>query len=264
MTIRPADLPLILVSGQARSGTTVLTKAIAAHPQVYSNGKENNWLRDLALFLKGTLDDPSRVRQMSVSPEVFQARFRETAYELLFPDTSQVGAEVRAVSTFSSLREDMFDAIAMLFPNWFLVNIIRNGIEVVASRMQHASIGPGRDFSTHCVAWSHAADVVRWADELEDKDRFFLVRHEQLLNPDSCREVFKALQLFLKLDDSPACERFVEMNFVSRNKGNASPQTEQGVLKRKDLWKEWTDEQRRIFNEICCDSMEYFGYPIPW
>ena len=153
MQDRMEDLPLILVSGQARSGTTILTRAIGAHPQVLSNNRENVWLRDVVEVVGKTLDDPSRVRQMSVEPEIFLRGFRETAYRMLFPETlcGDASGEVKALSTFTSLREEMFDALPIFLPNFRLVNIVRSGLEVVASRLKHAHISQAGDFRTHCV-----------------------------------------------------------------------------------------------------------------
>lgn len=266
------ELPLVLVSGQARSGTTILTKAIAAHPQVLSNGKENNWLRDLAGFAQETFGNESRVKQLAVSQSQFLDNFRGAAYQSLFPELAEYSAEntnplenIKALSTFSSLREDTFDMVPQLLPNVFLVNIVRNGIEVVSSRMSHQHIGKGRDFRTHCIAWAHGLHVVKWAESNDAiADRFFLVRHHDLLVAETCRDVFGKLQQRLGLDDSDACHDFVQQNFVSRNKGSASPQSAEGNRERQLAWQQWDQQQRDQFEEVCGAAMEHLGYPIPW
>lgn len=265
------DLPLILVSGQARSGTTILTRAIGAHPQVLSNNRENVWLRDIMQVVSETLNDPSRVRQMSVEPDTFLGGFRETAYQMMFPkklrDDFGGEVELKALSTFTSLREEMFDSLPEFLPNFRLVNIVRNGTEVVASRLKHAHISKAGDFKTHCIAWAHSIDVVRWfEDHPEHKDRFFLVRHEQLLNADSCRDVFGRIQHRFGLERSDACEKFVQENFVSRNQsdGDQSPQTSAGAESRKREWQSWSKEQRIQFEELCGNAMERLSFKVPW
>lgn len=269
MLDRMSNLPLILVSGQARSGTTILTRAIGAHPQVLSNNRENVWLRDIIEVVGNTLGDPSRVRQMSVESEDFLAGFRETSYRMLFPDSlcEQSAEDVKALSTFTSLREEMFDSLPLFLPNFRLVNIVRNGLEVVASRLKHAHISKAGDFRTHCVAWAHSIDVVRWfADHPEFKGRFFLVRHEQLLDVESCRDVFGRIQNRFGLDRSDACEKFVAENFVSQNASDAeqSPQTFEGAEARKHAWHAWSAEERAEFEELCGDAMCELSYQIPW
>ena len=78
------DLPFVLVSGQARSGTTVLTQAMAAHPCLLSNGKESTWVRDVMDLLEANVDNESRMRQCLVSREEFIASFREATFKVLF------------------------------------------------------------------------------------------------------------------------------------------------------------------------------------
>ncbi len=268
MLDRMNDLPLILVSGQARSGTTILTRAIGAHPQVLSNNRENVWLRDLMAVVVKTLDDPSRVRQLSVDSEDFLQAFRETAFRMLFPEDLFRGAsDVRALSTFTSLRDDMFESLPRFLPNFQLLNIVRNGVEVVASRLKHTHISNAGDFRTHCIAWAHSIDIVRWFEQRpESREKFFLVRHEQLLDPDSCRDVFGRVQHRYGLDRSDACESFVRENFVSRNAsdGDQSPQTIEGAESRKQAWQSWTVKQRSEFEEVCGLAMSELGYVIPW
>lgn len=267
MIERLQELPLILVSGQARSGTTVLTRAIGAHPQVLSNLRENVWLRDIMAVVVQTHQDPTRVRELSVTKDSFLAEFRDTAYRVLFPkEICEQNPSPRALSTFSSLREDMFEAIPRFLPNYRLVNIVRNGLEVVASRLKHQHISEAGDFETHCFAWAHSLDVVKWfRARPEMKDRFFLVRHEQLLDADSCREVFGRIQHRFGLDRSDACERFVQENFVSRIVAeDQSPQSAQGAQSRKNAWQSWSQEQRAVFERVCGEAMKEFGYEIPW
>ncbi len=265
---RMDDLPLILVSGQARSGTTILTRAIGTHPQVLSNNRENVWLRDLMAVVVQTIEDPSRVRQLSVSSEEFLQAFRETAFRMLFPKELVEGVgDVLALSTFTSLRDDMFEALPQFLPNFQLLNIVRNGVEVVSSRLKHAHISKAGDFRTHCVAWAHSIDIVRWFGQRPAlKEKFFLVRHEQLLDPDSCRDVFARIQHRFGLDRSDACENFVFENFVSQNEAtNAnSPQTVDGAQSRRESWQAWSEVQRCEFVEVCGAAMSELGYEIPW
>ncbi len=215
-----------------------------------------------------TLNDPSRTRQMSVAPEEFLNGFRETSYRMLFPQSLLDGAgEIKALSTFTSLRDDMFDSLPLFLPNFRLLNIVRNGLEVVASRLKHAHISKAGDFRTHCIAWAHSIDIIRWfGQHAELKDRLFLVRHELLLQEDSCQEVFGRVQKRFGLERSDACEKFVRENFVSRNtvEDAVSPQTKEGAESRSRAWKSWTEDQRSVFEEVCGPAMAELSYEIPW
>ncbi|MCH2183055.1 MAG: sulfotransferase [Mariniblastus sp.] len=254
------DLPFILVSGQARSGTTILTRAMAHHPAVLSNGLESTWLRDLLELLHANLDDESRMRQCLVEPERFAAIFREAAFQILFPQEIWPDQVPQAVSTFSSLKQDVFPRLRDLLPRVKLLNIVRNGIEVVSSRMRHRAIGQ-LPFERHCRAWSRAVDVVQWAEG----DPFFkLVRHEQLLAEQS-PGLFREIQQWAGLDASDDCHQFVEQNLINTTSGpDDSIQRPAQLAGRAERWRDWTSEQQTVFQQICGPAMDYFGYPIPW
>ena len=137
----------------------------------------------------------------------------------------------------------------------------------MASRRKHAHIANAGDFETHCVAWAHATDIVDWFANQENKfrERFFLVRHEQLLDPDQCREVFGRIQHRFGLDRSEVCSEFVSENFVSRNAASPdSPLSEDGSAARERVWENWTGEERSIFERVCGPSMQKLNYSIPW
>lgn len=214
-----------------------------------------------------TFGDPHRVRELSVSADVFLSTFRATALQLLFPEDLCGDLDsVRALSTFTSLRHDMFDSLPVFLPNFRLLNIVRNGIEVVASRIKHAHISQAGDFETHCIAWSHATDVVDWFGKSKQlKERFFLVRHEQLLDQEECSNLFARIETRFGLDRSDACRQFVADNFVSRNSSTPeSPLSDAGAMKRQTIWEQWSDEERATFTRVCGAAMDRLDYPIPW
>ena len=66
---------MLLVNGQARSGTTVLTRAIGSHPSVLSNMRESNYLDDVTRLLKNNLAKQNRLVDGSVALKAPQADF---------------------------------------------------------------------------------------------------------------------------------------------------------------------------------------------
>ena len=271
------NLPFVLVSGQARSGTTVLTKAIGEHPEVYSNGKESNYVADVARLLKKNLDKPHVVSELIESPDHFVGQFRTALFSVLFPKVllskpqhdgthknlkSELSARFpSAVSTFSSLQIEMAESLKILFPKFLVANIVRNGIEVVASRMSHESIGKF-SFENHCTAWAHSIHMARWG---ESNDSLFLIRHEQLMNSESAASVFETLQQRIGITQSTACAEFVTNNQINSSfNSNDSESRRVELQNRTERWREWSETQRQTFEEICSETMNYFGYLIPW
>lgn len=267
--IMPSTLPFVWITGQARSGTTVVTRAIGSHPQVLCNGRENNFLADLVSFVKSNVQHPNRMRQCPVSPGDFAKAYRDATFEVMFPRAElhppvhSTGGEqpYKAVAAFSSLNSELADFADSFFHQVHWVLVIRNGIEVVESRMKHWNLAKA-DFADHCRAWAAAADMVRWSTGRENAT---VIRHEWLLDPDQTRRCFADLQQRLSLDPSDAPMEFVNDHHVSgRRRGEVENVDRETLAARAEAWREWTPAQRATYREVCGETARLLGYPIPF
>ncbi len=263
------SLPFVWITGQARSGTTVVTRAIAAHPQILCNGRENNFLGDLIRFVKSNVENKNRMRQCLMKPEEFAAAYRTATFEAMFPPsflqrqaTLEEGLQrFRATAAFSSLNLELADFANSFFQQVHWVMVIRNGIEVVSSRMQHWNLA-GHDFEDHCRAWADAGNKFRW---VQQRPNATVIRHEWLLDPDRAAVCFADLQQRLALDPSDAPLRFVTENRVSgRMRGDTGPLDRSVLATRSEAWRDWTSEQRDMYKKICGETARLLGYPIPF
>ena len=278
MEHRFENLPLVLVTGQARSGTTVLTHAFAAHPNVRSNLKESSIIGDIAAVLRVNLEKPGRRRDLTISPEKLALNLRRFLLHSLFPeseisdgegsdDGSQNSQPPIAISTFSSLRLEDLDYVTQLFPRLVIANIYRNGIEVVASRMTHSHIGPQFGFEQHCVAWSHARDSIQWG---AGKPWFVPFPHHQLLDRGLTESLFRQALDQIGVADVQPCVGFVHSNVINTNNSpelqrTAGPTSSNANLaNRVERWRNWTAQQRDIFELKCGETMDYLGFQVPW
>ena len=275
MEHRFENLPLVLVTGQARSGTTVLTHAFAAHPQIHSNLKESSIIGDTAAVLRVNLDKPGRRRDLTITPGELALNMRRFLLHSLFPSPDSpdlkdqdLGSDFPlAISTFSSLRVEDLDFVCQLFPRLVIANIYRNGVEVVASRMTHSHIGPQFEFEQHCVAWSHARDSVQWGAE---KPNFVPFPHHELLDRSKTNLLFKQALDQIGILEVDACVDFVHSNVINTN-NSPSIELVQGdtksnarLAKRVDRWRQWTVQQRETFELKCGATMNYFNFELPW
>ena len=253
--------PLLLATGQGRSGTTVLTRALAEHSQIYSNRVESNVMKDVLLAGHGSSTVTSRVRQMVLDRDEHDRVFQRMLLHLLFPaDRWTESRPPLAVSTFSAMNPAAASFATDVFPGMHFANIVRNGIEVVASRMVHRVLGQ-HSFEEHCHAWNAAREMAEWG---EGRDDFSLIRHEQLLDPDSCARAFARVLERAGLPAEDACTNYVLSRKHNQTRYEAESESQKADLSaRSARWQHWTDGQRQMFRDICSKSMDYFGYEMP-
>ena len=252
------DKPLIVVSGIGRSGTTAMTAALAAQPEIDSTNRESNLIRDLLFAARRGATMPSRQKQMIVQPARYNAIFRRTVLELLWPLGAMVVRECRAISTYFGLQVEEAAFLAELFPRHLVVYLVRNGIEVVASRMQHRTFKQ-HSFEAHCLLWNETVAMAKWAEQSE---HCLICRHEHFQNRPSMQAAL-----------GPGLERYGITNlepmleFLERDPKHTTSvpgEADEALAARNQRWKYWTGEQQAQFADLCGDSMAHFGYPIPW
>lgn len=256
-----SDLPIILITGIGRSGTTVVTKSIQQHPEVYSNGVESNAISDfMSAALKNcTLE--SRKRQLVVTQETYEKEVQDFLLRIRFPVDQSPAKTPKALSTFTAMTSDVAEFANSVFGKVVWVCIIRNGIEVVSSRMAHRNFGK-QSFRENCLTWNRAGDMFGWANTHENA---VVLRHEELHQPVLADQ--KLARLFGKagIENNPKC-----LDYFSRVKRNStsvekeSEKVQQDLTLRHERWKFWTDEERETFKEVCGSQMELMGYPIPF
>jgi hypothetical protein len=261
------NVPLLLATGQGRSGTTVLTRSLAEHPLVYSNRVESNVMKDVLLAGHASSRMPSRRRQMVLPRDQHDLVFRVMLLHLLFPaDLWNSPDPPLALSTFSAMNPAAAEFAVEVFPGIHFANIVRHGVEVVASRMVHRTLGQ-HAFEDHCRAWAAAREMAEWGT---GRDDFTLIRHESLLESNSCADAFARLLVRAGLPDHSGCPQYVMEN--QNNQTQYAHEQEEpgepgepgcGLAGRQARWHHWTTAQRATFVEICGPAMDYFGYRIP-
>ncbi len=256
-----AELPLLIVSGMGRSGTTVLRNCVAAHTKIQCRNYESNYLHDLMRAATENEEKPSRIPALPVTAEEYWDLHRQFILHLLWPvDRTDFHGAPQMVATYSMLDPRASIGLDKAFSELTIFYIVRNGIEVVSSyqafeAFRHLS------FEQVCKIWALRRDMHQYGN---GRLNFHLFRFEWLLD----RDVFAAkLQLAFEkigLTWEPSClagleKQFHPTKFPGESDANASDMT-----RRCERWRLWTDVQRSIFVEHCGQLMDELAYSIPW
>ncbi len=250
------NIPLLWISGVGRSGTTALRMSLGQHFQVSYNFAENNIAFDILKLAHHNCTYPSRATSMQMRQERYNATFRKLLCEVLYP-RPRWNLFPRYWMVSSDISPDLAIFLKDLFPNSRIVYIVRNGIEVVASRclfpgFQHFS------FEDNCREWARSVSMVHWGHHRSD---FLLIRHERLTGDEACSSIRAVLE-WLGLPNDPACCLALDQQYFHPTISGDS--TDASLQFRHSRWKSWTEEQREQFVSICGEPMEFFRYPIPW
>ena len=258
---RFGELPFILISGTGRSGTTIVTKGIQKHSKVYSNGVESNIIHDLLSAGLRNCQMPSRRNQLILPLPRYEMEFRDLILRLRFPEEMNGIDEPLALSTFSSMNPTIAEFFEKLFPQVVWLVVVRNGIEVVASRVEHQTFGRF-SFEENCLVWSRCVEM---ADYAHQSDRGVVLRHEELFDRDLIEQRLGGVFGKAGLDYQPRCGDFILR--TRRHGTQTQGESDENSLdlgKRRDRWKYWTKDQRIQFNRICGTAMDSLGYEIPF
>jgi hypothetical protein len=251
----------LVVSGVGRSGTTVLRMSLGVHPDIVYNGAENNIVMDILETGLHNCTYPSRKASMQMSQGKYDKVFRNLILGVLYPQPALFTRAPKHWMALSDLNPCLAVYLRQLFPGVRIIYIVRNGIEVVSSRMVFEGF-KDRPFAWQCEVWAKSEDMVRWGRE---QDNFFLIRHETLLDVESVSRVFNDFWTWLGIKNEQRCADALWHNSYHPTQfPSETPIAGSDLHTRKSRWEFWTDEQRQTFAKHCASAMAYLGYEIPW
>ncbi|MDA0578293.1 MAG: sulfotransferase [Verrucomicrobia bacterium] len=254
-------LPLVLASGVGRSGTTALRHSLGVHPDLHSTGTENNIMYDVLETARHNCTYPSRRATMHVAPPAYDRQFRLLLLNLLWPKPRRGKNRPRALMASTDLLPPRAEYFQRTFPGGRIIYIVRNGIEVVSSRMTHPNF-KDTPFEEHCRIWCQSRDMAAWG---AGRQGFALIRHETLLTPEGAHGAMTTALAGLGLPfhqgcvDELASQQFHPTAFAHEDRAAAAD-----LRQRHARWQHWTDAQREVFERICGDAMRGLDYPVPW
>jgi hypothetical protein len=252
----------IFIVGTGRSGTTVLQTALSKHPQVIASAAESPLIYQIGTLIYRYFCNHKRHdyyhNSLKIPAENIYAVLRRLCYESAIGKTYDPEKKCWCAKTFPT-SEDAKGLIE-LFPHVKFLYVLRNGYDVVYSNTRFPYFR-GQEFRVYCEAWSTSVNKYAY---LSDCSASMQVRHEDLINMPE--RVFHDIFKFIEIEYHRNSFDFVKNVLV--HPLDQPTQTEVDVKRvfecRQPGYMTWTDEQRRIFKEICGEAMKKSGYNIPF
>lgn len=260
-----AHTPCVFVIGCPRSGTSVLSWALAQQHDFWTSA-ESDFMLDL--FGKGKLKadyerayarpDRGWLSKNEVGYEEFAACLG-SGVDKLFLSRSGGKRWVDATPGYTLMAHEL----ALLFPAAKFLNIVRNGRAVVNSMVNsHFSAPWASDFAHACETWVHYV-LKGCRFQSENPDRALEVRYEALV--DNAGAQFEEIWAFLEADPSPKAAELIDTKRINSSYGNVEP----GDIRKikdpkagpKEPWTVWGLDQIATFRRIAGPMMVELGYP---
>lgn len=255
---KPKYPSIVVLTGIGRSGTTMLRKSLGLHSQIYYNGNENNIFIDMISTFHKNCTMPSRKVAMELSQPAYNEQVKQTIFNFLFPDKHKI--KQKYVLIASALHTESISYLKVLFPNVHVLQIVRNGIEVVSSRMLYDGF-KHNGFEDHVDKWNLGMTI---SDVCKDilKAQYKLVRHEHFLDLDNLKGQVADICKWLDID-------FEENVFNSISQTKFHPtvvevKDSENLKDRNNRWTTWTVAERTLFKEKAASNMEALGYKMPF
>ena len=255
------NVPLLLVNGVGRSGTTALRHCISAHPDVHSTETENNIIYDVMATARHNCTFPSRKGTMQVAQPAYDRQFRLLLLNLLWPEPRSGRQRPSMLVASTDLTPERAEYFLQAFPGGRVATIVRNGIAVVASRTRHPNFCDV-PFQQHCKSWTNANAIAKWGDGREGCG---LIRQEALIDAAIAKDALQALLSQVGLSFHENCLEIVLKNvYHPTTSGEGETEQDANLARRSERWQQWTDQERIVFAETCGSAMRELGYEIPW
>lgn len=256
--------PGVFIIGCPRSGTSVFSWALAAHPR-FVTGPESDYL--LYLFGQGRVHESYRTAYDRPDKGWLlhhQVGFREFAealglgVERLYESRSNGKRWVDATPSYTL----MADILALMFPAAKFLHILRDGRAVVNSMSKSGFQADwAGDFKRACETWSHYARRAH-RFQSEHPERALEVRYEALTRDPELE--FARIFDFLGEDYSPRSAEFVSTKRINSSYDN---ERAEDIRKVKDPatapstpWQGWARGQFATFDRLAGEAMAEFGY----
>lgn len=271
----------IFVIGTGRSGTGAMIRSLNAHPKIISMRSETPVLTEFLELVKFVTTNDAKLRSyrlytLRLPEEYFYYCIKDLFYKAIGGYDYGVRYHILnyfrqkcATNFFSrkkywaakiSLSQDLYQPLLTLYPKAKLVYIVRNGIDVVNSRMRF----PGfkhLNFEEQCKKWS---SFVKAHYYLLNAERVFYLRHKDLVSDPEM--TFKKIYEYLNINNYVPSYLYNKNNLIhSLNKRDVEIKNVSDYFNNRDpVYLSWNSREKEVFKRICSEMMDQYGFTIPF
>ena len=268
--------PIFIVGG-SRSGTIVLLKAMGRHAQVLSTPSEDPFITDVggmvhSLEFCTEVEKQYYLETLRIPKAYIYNSLRRLALEsalgphyglkqliklAVINKVNPLGKHYWCTKTFPG--KNVARGLKSLYPEARFIWILRNGVNVVYSRCRFPAFRD-QSFEEHCHHW--AGTIERFSYLLEVPGAVVVHQEELVDEPDA---VFRRIFGDFRIEYDPKPTEYALTHHVhplgdeSTTKGVDIKKT---LSERPPAYLEWTQEQRKIFKDICGEAMRMAGYKV--
>ena len=277
---------LFFVCGAPKSGTTWLQKSLDAHPQILCAGEGH--FADM--FVRKIFKPVEQyfIHQRVVTKNVYEGdgfyqhlpredfAFVATAFILGAFSRLKISSETRLIGDKTPANVEHLELLHYLFPEAKIINIVRDGRDVLVSTLKHlervSKIDGTRTDLEEYLSKKTRLYASRWVKAVENAEKFgakypgvmHTVRYEDLKQDFS--SAFFGIVDFLGVEVSQEevarCE--AETSFKRLSGGRDPGDEDPSAFMRKGIVGDWrtslTPQHLEIFNSVGANSLAHFGY----
>ena len=258
------DNKVYFVAGCPRSATSAFSWALAEHKDLMTSAESNflyYLLRDINSTLYSSYDTAQTVEDGWFNKHnVNKSEYLEyigIGIRKMFNDKCDSNIFVEQ----SPENILVVDKILIMFPDAKIINMIRDGREVVSSMLKSGFQSPwSKDFEMACETWKHYA-IKGYEFSQKYPERVFNVYQRDLVydTENAVRQVYT----FLNLDYEGSTVEYLKMKRVNSSYGNDENNdfktAKDTALLRQPQWEKWSVAEKKKFEKIAGSTMRMLG-----
>ena len=272
------ESPVYIVA-TVRSGPTALLNALKHHPALVAADRDAPSLHLLGGVAREYCPDGPRNEYFcssnAMARERFRVALRDLAFRTVWDKAGPLGLNPlkagKRDSVWSPGRrvkrwvakafpgEDDARGLSWLMPGTRFIYLVRNGIEVVHSMGRFPSFRD-TDMKERCRIWSTRADAYRY---LLTHPGAVTIRHENFLADPG--HALEPLWEKLNIEPSAAPSDYASTHVVHPlgDERTSEGSARDAIRARVSPWEQWSEEDRKLFTEMCGETMTALGYFCP-